>query len=57
MSVNNTTVPNTEQDYILLLGIVCYIGNIILLGLTTKNSAHLGLHFLDLGFNVSCVVQ
>ena len=31
-------VPNIEQDDILLLGIVFYIRNIILLGLTTKIS-------------------
>ena len=34
----DTMVPNIEQDYILLLGIVFYIRNDILLGLTTKKT-------------------
>ena len=35
-------MPNTEQDSILFLGIVSYMRNIILLGLTTtKNTTHL----------------
>ena len=32
----DTMVPNIDQDYILLLGMVSYTGNIILLGSTTK---------------------
>ena len=32
-------VPSIDSDYILLLGIVFYIRNSILLGLTTKNKA------------------
>ena len=36
-------VPNIEQDYILLSGIVFYISYIILLGSTTKkNATHMG---------------
>ena len=33
-------VPNIEEDWILLWGIVFYIMNIILLGSTTKSATH-----------------
>ena len=38
-------VPNIEKDYILLLGIVFYIRNIILLGSTTKKHYSVGSAF------------
>ena len=33
-------VPNIQQDYVLLLGIVLFTKNITLLGSTTKNATH-----------------
>ena len=38
ISFGDIRVPNVEQDYILLLGIVFYIKNEILLGSTTKKT-------------------
>ena len=36
ISCGDIMVPNIEKDYILLLGVVVYIRNVILLGSTTK---------------------
>ena len=41
-------VPNIEKDYILLLGIVFYIRNILLLGSTTKKCYSEGFFERDL---------
>ena len=45
-------VPKIEQDYILLLGIVFYIRNIILLGSTSGEPESRSVAFGGSGFGV-----